>query len=318
MKRIAFIIDNCTIDLLKERVDKWINSHGTMKLNDGLSFSLSNIGEGKFLVLSEQFSDDIGIIEFANLIKYAEGYEKIFNLEGFLITDKISSLSEISMDKEMKITNSLKFTNDSDSIKKCKDILLKHYDDEFKGEEIDSLLIRKIDFDSIFTKINEEKEQLTKEQSKKQFKKYSLIIILMLLIDYYIYSNHYNLFSTAFIFSTGVVVSFFAVGYKMLRYNNLYIYLLLLSLIIFHFPLFIRGYLTYFWVSDIELNFALLPLTFLLIQKPLRLLFINYYKREPIIVSRFDRHGSTSNNVYTFIVFMLSIITDSIITFIVL
>ncbi len=303
MKKIAFIIDDCTIELLKKRIDVWADHIFKSKLSNEVHFLLFEIGDSKCFLVSEDFFDDPLIVNLANWLKYFNGYGKVLNIKGFLI-NSYSTLDN-NIDKGNKVVDTLKLVNNSDSTKNCKSLLLKYCEEKFKKIDTDSLLINEIDLESIFNRINDYDKEISNKKSVKNFKIYSLIIILILICEYFINYNFYNYFLIAHLISTSIIITFFYSDYKLLRNNVLYIYSLLFALIVFLVPLYFRQYSTYFWISNFELYISFYPLCFLLVQKPIRLLFIKHYKREPIV----DRNVFDINNsLYSFLIVIIPII----------
>lgn len=129
------------------------------------------------------------------------------------------------------------------------------------------------------------------------FKLYSALIAFIislstLLFDYYLF------FKTTFFLGLALGTWFF-IDYKMLQVNKYYNCCLLISVVFSSYCIFIAQYFASF-----SLNLVLLgtfhPVSFLIIQKPLRIIFIKLAQREPVI----DRPiPSLPDGIYTILLF---------------
>ncbi len=92
----------------------------------------------------------------------------------------------------------------------------------------------------------------------------------------------------------------FYIDYKMLRVDRYYLDCLLISV-----ALFLYAFLLRYVRPDIDPSGCQGPLCLLLVQKPMRLLFLFLMRREPVV----DRHSENfTDRIYSVLFFILSVV----------
>ncbi len=144
------------------------------------------------------------------------------------------------------------------------------------------------------------------ERIRLRFKIILIIVFCVTLINWLIFPFFIDLevFEViTFGVSWGVFI-WFLTDYKMLRLNKFYFLSLLVAIVI------LAGGFAANYYYDIGLICFALPLLLLIIQKPLRVLFLIYFKREPI-VDRYD--GKWNDIIYALILLFGTVFLSTII-----
>jgi hypothetical protein len=144
----------------------------------------------------------------------------------------------------------------------------------------------------------------------KRFKIISLIAVILFISSFLTYSitNDVLLFhKSTFYFGMGIWLWFFS-DFEMLKRLYLYKWCFIISIVYGIYAIMLNN--IYINADSIDLNFASLhPLALLIIQKPLRHLYITIFHREPKI----DKHGKLADLVYTLILLLSTLLSPMLI-----
>lgn len=138
------------------------------------------------------------------------------------------------------------------------------------------------------------------ENIGKRFKIISIILGLLLIAGLFTYQNNARTFSYIYYILGLGTWTWFITDYKMLRVIKYYNLSFLIALLIFLYSYYIQKSNPFYSFFDLSGMFAILPLIFIVIQKPLRIGFKKIMKREPIV----ERPAlSFADFIYTILLF---------------
>jgi hypothetical protein len=296
---------------IKKALRQWIELY-SKELEEGLTFQLFKNGRGNHIIKVDDRIDNERFYYLINYLNYPEGIDYKIDIKGFTLGKENNKLRG----KKLLVYNSL-------SDKEYDNVFVTTSENEnFKvdfGGKITETRERRIFI--IPTAINMEypetikinrkkialkKDKLNVTSLEKRFKIFSLIAFGLLIIGIIINQFDTEIFiKYSFFLGTGTGVWFFA-DYKMLQSDKLYLYSLGIAI----------GYLIFIVIfigefnKEILAHGALYPITFLIIQKPTRLLYKAIFNREPVV----DRPPPTFwDIVYIMILYMALLILPYII-----
>lgn len=140
----------------------------------------------------------------------------------------------------------------------------------------------------------------------KRFKIGIIILFLSLLLIYFIPTTPKFFINATFLICAATWLWFFA-DYELLQINKIYLYALIVSLVILSYGYFLQ-FQDVYYDKDQKLEIGTkLPLILLLIQRPLRLVYLFLFKTEPIVEKSYFR--SIQDIIYTLILWLTFIIT---------
>lgn len=299
MNRILLIIEDSYVEFVKERIDDWIsNSIYKYQIKD-LSFKIL-FQNGSVFVLSNDFSNNNFVFDVLLHLREFKGLGKKLKFELFFIRDK-------EIDKQTANSKSLEdfYLQDSKSANTAREILFDWFEEEFIGINIESLIIIKYNIEKAFSIYENNKSIKEKKENSKGFKiTFILTVIISLInlyINYYYYIQYYEVSSWI---SLALITFSIIIFEKMLKDNLIYAFLLLIMLLYFTIPYALAHETTYFWITGLSNAINIIPLFFLLINRPLRLIFLKVNGYEPI----FDRYSTMANSLYSLLNIMIPII----------
>lgn len=300
MNRILLIIEDSYVEFVKERIDDWIsNSIYKYQIKD-LSFKIL-FQNGSVFVLSNDFSNNNFVFDVLLHLREFKGLGKKLKFELFFIRDK-------EIDNQTANSKSLEdfYLQDSKSANTAREILFDWFEEEFIGINIESLIIIKYNIEKAFSIYENNKSIKEKKENSKGFKiTFILTVIISLInlyINYYYYIQYYEISSWI---GLAIITFSIIIFEKMLKDNLIYAFLLLIMLLYFTIPYALAHETSYFWITGINNIANIIPLFFLLINRPLRLIFLKVNGYEPI----FDRYSTMANSLYSLLNIMIPLIT---------
>jgi len=300
MNRILLIIEIDNIELVEDRLQKWLNECTNKNLIKGLKFKLI-LNDNRVFVLSNNFNQNYLLTDLLLYLREYECFGKKIEFELFFIRDNEGK----SQFETSKLSDKY-YSRDNSSTKLVRDILINWYEEEFIEIEIESLNVIKYDIKKAFG-INDKKKLLEeKKNNAKGFKiTFILTVIISLInlyINYYYYIQYYEISSWI---GLAIITFSIIIFEKMLKDNLIYAFLLLIMLLYFTIPYALAHETSYFWITGINNIANIIPLFFLLINRPLRLIFLKVNGYEPI----FDRYSTMANSLYSLLNIMIPLIT---------
>lgn len=300
MNRILLIIEDSYVEFVKERIDDWIsNSIYKYQIKD-LSFKIL-FQNGSVFVLSNNFSNNNFVFDLLLHLREFKGLGKKLKFELFFIRDK-------EIDKQTANSKSLEdfYLQDSKSANTAREILFDWFEEEFIGINIESLIIIKYNIEKAFSIYESNKSIKEKKENSKGFKITIILTVIIslinLYINYYYYIQYYEISSWI---GLAIITFSIIIFEKMLKDNLIYAFLLLIMLLYFTIPYALAHETSYFWITGINNIANIIPLFFLLINRPLRLIFLKVNGYEPI----FDRYSTMANSLYSLLNIMIPLIT---------
>ena len=258
------------------------------------------LNDNRVFVLSNNFNQNYLLTDLLLYLREYECFGKKIEFELFFIRDNEGK----SQFETSKLSDKY-YSRDNSSTKLVRDILINWYEEEFIEIEIESLNVIKYDIKKAFG-INDKNKLLEeKKNNAKGFKiTFILTVIISLInlyINYYYYIQYYEISSWI---SLALITFSIIIFEKMLKDNLIYAFLLLIMLLYFTIPYALAHETSYFWITGINNIANIIPLFFLIINRPLRLIFLKVNGYEPI----FDRYSTMANSLYSLLNIMIPII----------
>lgn len=303
MNRILLIIEDSYVEFVKARIDDWIsNSIYKYQIKD-LSFKIL-FQNGSVFVLSNDFSNNNFVFDLLLHLREFKGLGKKLKFELFFIRDK-------EIDKQTANSKSLEdfYLQDSKSANTAREILFDWFEEEFIGINIESLIIIKYNIEKAFSIYESNKSIKEKKENSKGFKITIILTVIISLINLYINYYYIQYYEISLWIGFAIITSSITIFEKMLKDNLIYAFLLLIMLLYFTIPYALAYETSYFWITGLSNAINIIPLFFLLINRPLRLIFFKVNGCEPI----FDRNSTLANSLYTFLNFLIPTIVALII-----
>lgn len=292
------VIRDSSYNDIKKALLQWIELY-TEDLTFEVSFELYKIDIETYLISVDKRIENEDFNYLVNYLRYPEDFDYTFNTEGYTVAKNKELYPREIIGKKLQI-----YVPDND----------KEYDIVYAQTEDNE--IYKIEFRGKVHKINDlkafnypnidigqlskpEKIKLSRVDIKEKQKKTETVNIekrfkiIPIIIGFILFLNILSLFVivnnnigtiTSNSLIIGLVVWFFR-DYKMLQINKYYNYCILFAISIFAYTYIIDYYLPY--RTDFMTLASSGPLSLLIFQKPLRLIFIRLFNREPI-VGKFD------------------------------
>ncbi len=294
---------------IKKALRQWIELYSDQIKSD-LNFKLYKNGKGNHIIQADDRLDNETFFYLVNYLKYPEGIEYNIDIEGYTTGEEKSLKSKKLLvyispnDKEYD--NVFVTTNENEN-----------YKVEFGGKVTltgENKLYRTPQEISLGTPeiLNVQKREIKKNgvketegKIKDRFKVLSILATILFFgtILFHFISKDAELFqkSTCFL-GLGIWLWFFS-DYKMLRINKFYVRSLFIALA---FSIYGISLFNYFGDNADILMYlgSMSPLTLLILQKPIRKLYLSQLGKEPKI----DRHGKFVDLMYTLFLMLSSLI----------
>lgn len=296
MRNILFIEGGASSDI-KMALEHWIDLSSD-NLKPGLAFELYKGSRGKHIIKADNNLPDEQFNYLLNYIKYPEGIDYKINVTGYTTVSEETVFPPEFIGKEIEL-----FIPDSDDeydnvywvIKENKvfktdfggKTVLTEISKEYKPTAFD---IKTFPAPEIFySKPVASKNQFPSEERgneriiEKRFKIIALIFTFLIVAS--IFSVNKPDFFMKIVTLTGIgMTTWFFSDYKMLRVNKYYLFSLFIAAGLFFYGYTVRNLPPYIYkfMKGFHFMFAM-PLLFIVVQKPVRLIFIRIMKREPVI-----------------------------------
>lgn len=303
MEKNIILVENCNLGRIKNILNNWRWFYSELKLNL-IEFKCWNIVDNKLiLAANERLSNEL-FVYLVNYIKYSEGKESKIEVKGYTVAEDENIFPNEFINKEVlvylpndnkeydnvysisedNITYKISFSGD-----KIKEETLINFSKlEFIFSRLGSPNIIKLNKNPRQVKKEIEYEEIPYEKIKKRFQIRMLITLIAFIFGFGLNLINIAWFNTFYTLFVSLIFYCFFTDYRMLRYKDLYLYSLILSLVIFLTYFIIGNTSTIFTFSKDNIPFSIMPLLFLLIQKPSRKLFIFKLKREPVVERGFS------------------------------
>lgn len=290
---------------VKKALRQWISLYSE-NIDESLKFEVFKNGKGNHVIRVDERIDITSFFYLINYLKYPENIKYKINVEGFTIGKEHVEL----LDKRLLIYISENDKNYDNVYVVTEEN--KTYTIDFGGKITELPNERKYAYPKLNDLSNPEILKVRKKEKSineiqedrksihKRFKIISLISLLLICLSYLALLDGTVLFvQTTFFIGIGIATWFFS-DYKMLRVNTFYFFSLLIAFIYLAYGFILKQVFPGMKVELISLG-AFFPLSLLIIQRPLRLLYITIFKKEPIII---NVYGTLRDFAYTIILFL--------------
>ena len=311
-------IEGATSTQIKKAINDWINLY-TESLPLDFTISLYKVDNNKHVLVPDPLLENERFNFLVNYLNYPEDLEYYIQVHGYTVISDTKIYPKEKLNFEIEV-----FIPEDD----------KNYDNVYAVTQYNDVF--KIDFGGKTTKVSIRKEfkkpyinflklpliaiikiekadlnKVDKSQNSnilKRIKIVSVIIFLSFLLSYIKVgdSKTFLLINAAIAYG---IWGWFSWDYKMLQRTNFYLISLAIASIVLLYGMFlgqkfISGYSVFIRVG------VTLPIFFLILQLPTRLLFKAIMKREPVV----DKPApSFADFIYLFFLFMSSLITPIVI-----
>ena len=289
------IIKGGSYNDIKKALRQWIEIYSN-DLETNIKFELFKTGNDSIMIAVDKKVNNEKFNFLVNYLCYPEGIDYKIKIEGYTTAADTKLFPKDLLNKKLFIyipENDKEYDNVF-AIAENNEV----YRIDFGGKvsklnESKIFKLPEIDFDLLprperivlnKTEIEEKRKEKSKKSIEKRFRINLIIIALLILINtlslLIIVDSSISTFTTyALSFGIG---GWFLFDYKLLQINKYYNYCLLIGVVIFCYEVLVNRLLPYH--SNDLINYAsVFPLSLLAIQKPLRLIFVRIFKREPIV-----------------------------------
>lgn len=290
---------------IKKALQQWIELYSE-DLSTDLTFELYRNGRRNHIIKADDRLDNERFYYLINYLNYPEGIEYKIDIEGFTTVNEQKELQNQKIlvyisANDTEGDNVFAVTSDNETFKidfGGKVIRVNNIK-TYKTPDIPQLSNPEIIRPNKKQASNNRKEK-SKDNPEKRFRIISLIALGLLIISLLtLLKDNHTFFKATFFVGMGLGVWFFG-DYKMLQVDKYYLYCLFIAIIFLSYGLLIKKQF-----SDSVLKLAdlgsLYPISLLIVQKPLRLIYKKILKREPVI----DRPPPTFwDFIYTILLFL--------------
>ena len=286
MENNSIIIKGGANSDIKKALQQWMNLY-EKDLAADFRLELYKNGRGHHIIKADSRLDNDRFYYLVNYLYYPEGINYTIDIEGFTIATnpeliKNKNLLVYISDTDKEVDNVYVVTEDNNTFKIDFGGKVKPADGnrQYHVPEIGELSNpEKIRFNKIRTVTNRETDSF--DNPGKRFRIISLILLgIIILSSLMLLKSEAAVNKTTLIIGIGIYVWFFA-DYTMLQVEKYYWYCFCIAITYFGYGYLIKQN------SIIEVKLDNLgfyfPLTFLIIQKPLRYVFKQIFKREPVV-----------------------------------
>lgn len=267
---------------IKKALRQWINLYSN-DLPDGLTFKIFKNGRGNHIIQVDTSLDNESFFYLISYLNYPEDIDYKIDIEGYTtgkdknqLKDKDLLVYILSADKEYD--NVFVATSENENFKidfggkitETVENKIFNYPTELIFEYPETIKINR-------KAIVHKEEKINTNRLENRFKIFSIITFSLTIIGLIVNLFEPEIFrKISFFLGLGIGLWFFH-DYKMLQSDKLYLYCLCIA----------AGYLLFILAINGEFNKGILdfgaiyPITFLIVQKPTRLLYKTIFNREP-------------------------------------
>jgi len=307
------IIEGGAYNDIKKALRQWVEIYSDeLEYSRGLpkdfSFKISKISRGKHAITVNEQVDNETFFYLINYLKYPEGIEYKIDIKGYTIGKEYKEFKN----KQILIyisENDTDFNNvcvvDSDNLNYRIDFgrkiaLITEFKEYRKPNDFDTLSTEIVRISR--NEIIKNKEEVNIKSIERRFRIITFVFLILLVINslYLLITSNDKIFSILTL-SLGIGITFwFLLENQMLRVEKFY-YKCLTAAVIFLIYNNLIEYITQH--NSIMTKLAgLYPFCFIIVQIPVRKVYVKIFKREPEL----DRSGKFADMIYTLIL-MLSI-----------
>jgi hypothetical protein len=296
---------------IKKALQQWIELYST-DLETDIKFELYKTGQEGHLIVADKKLDNERFNYLVNYLRYPEGIKYEISIDGYVTAIDTKLYPKNLLNKKLHIyipEDDKEFDNVFVSTDENEVYKIDFGGKVSKINEYKTFKLPEIDFDLLSrpekitlnkTEIEVKKKEKLKASIEKRFKIILIIIIALSALNtlsLFVIENYDISTFTTFLLSFGIGA--WLIGdYEVLQLRKYYNYCFLLAVAIFCYGLIIRHFLLY---DNYMSNFGFLfPLILLILQKPLRLIYIKKFNKEPIVEKEAPIFWA---GIYSFILF---------------
>ena len=293
-KRNSIIIEGISTDIVKEKLEEWIDLYDE-DLSAGFVFDLYKAGRNRHVIEADTRLNNERFIYFVNYFYGPRVDKQKVSVEGYTYVDRDGFLPKdwkgrrvlLFIPKSEKDPFNIYAVNRNDEIIRVDfgaQITIPSIDKKYAEQRLDP---SKIMFVKTFIvekakSVDDQKKKNKTDQITKRFEYGCLIIVGLYVIGFLFYRNT-ELFPKINYGIGAMVWIWFFGDYKMLRQHKYYIYAMMLSVLILLYGCLLAIRLQLAKNSELIVIGSVLPISLLLIQKPVRNVFKNVTQREPVV-----------------------------------
>ena len=309
-------VKGATLAEIKKALNDWINLYSE-NFSSKLIFNIHNAGRKHQIIVVDQKLDSEHFFYLLNYLKFPLGLEYNIEIKG---NTKANNVDEKINNQELLVYISEK-ENEFDNVYAVTESL-QYYKIDFGGNVnpvIDNESFININTENLktphtlSTNTNNVKSSNIEKSNTQIDKRFRIILYIFLILNSvylllpYLTQNPRTIIQTTFLISLGMF-GWFILDERMLQLNHYYKKCILISTTYLFLGVTFER-MNNFEFSNFPLFMFGVPLMFLLIQFPTRLLYLKIFNREPKI----DKHGKFADMIYTLIVGFSPIILTIII-----
>lgn len=291
---------------VKRALRQWINLYSD-NLDESLIFELYKNGQGNHLIKADDRLDNEKFFFLVNYLKYPENIDYKINIEGYTTGKDYKEFQNQNIlvyiahnDKDYDTVNVV--TEGNRTYKVDFGGKIKEISDSISYSSLNVSDLSNPETFKVNKSIKKDKDQEAIESPEKVEKRFKVISIIALIIiagTFLIFSNDKDLL-VKITFFTGMAIGVWFFGdYKMLQIDKFYIISFLFAGLFLGYGFLLKNTI----LDNVELIDlgSLFAISFLIVQKPIRLLYKQIFDREPEIVNHGGRFWDL---VYTIILFL--------------
>ena len=298
---------------IKKALQQWMNLYEKDLLSD-ITLELYKNGRGHHIIKADKRIDNERFYYLVNYLYYPEGISYTIDIEGFtkaanpeIIRNKNLLIYIPETDKEGDNVFAVAEDNNTFKIDFGGKVKPADGNRQYRIPEIGELSNPEI-IRANKIRVVTNRENDTQEDPGKRFRIISLILLAAIILSsLMLLKGEAFFFKTTFIIAIVIWAWFFG-DYEMLRVEKYYWFSFCIAITFLGYGLLIQQHS----ITEIQIGRlgSLLPLTVLIIQKPLRFAFKQIFKREPVV----ERNNTTLwDTLYAIILFFASVFISLII-----
>jgi hypothetical protein len=311
-------VEGTTSTQIKKAIHQWINLYAE-SLPSNFSIKLYKGGSTIYILIPDQRLENERFNFLVNYLNYPDNIEIKLQVHGYtVISDtKIYPKEKLHYEIEVFIPENDKDYDNVFAVTQYNDV----FKVDFRGKTTKVTVkkeFKKPDFDldklEIIETIKLERpnsEKLTEFQNNNILKRtrfISFAILLLFLLSYIKVGDSKTFLLINAVIGYGIWI-WFSWDYKMLQKTNFYLNSLLISIIVLLYGIFLGHKFVSGYIGFAKAGLTL-PVFFLILQLPTRLIFRAIMKREPVV----DKPApSFADFVYIFFLFMTSLLIPTLI-----
>lgn len=305
MKNFNLIfIKKASFNDIKKALNQWIKLYQE-NLENGMSFKILKDESENYIIDIDKRLNNENFYFLINYLKYPENINYNIDIKGYTKAKKNNKIGG----KELLV-----YMSSTDKDSDC--VFVTTSDDEnfkidFGGKIIKQnsgrTFIQPKDYKTnlLETIVFNKKQPLNKVNNKNKLEKRFIIlssIILLAFVLIFVFMSSSKLFPTANKTTTFILWGWLILDYKILQSNKLYFSSVILGLSIFFYGIVLNEYFEESQKSIIA--YTIIPIFMLITQRPLRLVFIHYMNREPVVKKPAP---TIADFIYIFMLWMTSL-----------